>query len=244
MSKTISLQLDDELIAKAENILDDVGLDCLTFIKMCFKKLSKEQSISFLTTIGTAPVKQESNELLVPYQLSIDEDVINSPTRKTPNGISDEQFASSKWNIDEDIINYPIRRTKNVITAQMRDYIWNMFKSHCNSKNKIDCSYCAKLANTKTGITQGSAYIYFLILDNLVAGVPNTRTMKFDDLVIYLSYINEQLPKICISNAIKSLSESIPYWEEHIQGYFAQKVSKLVSQYKKDMQRLNSYGYI
>ena len=129
-------------------------------------------------------------------------------------------------------MNYPIKKTKNEITAQMRDYIWDMFKSQYNAHQKIDCFYFSKLASTKTGITQGSAYIYFLILDNLVTGTPNTRTMKFDDLVIYLRYIKEQLPKICIDNSVKSLSESIPYWKEHIPGYFAQKVSKLVVQYK------------
>ena len=56
--------------------------------------------------------------------------------------------------------------------------------------------------------------------------------MKFDDLVVYLRYIDEQLPKICIINSVKSLSESIPYWEKHIPGYFAQKVSKLAVQYQ------------
>lgn len=204
MSKLINLEFDDDVIVKAENILDDIGLDCSTFIKMCFKKLNREQNISFLTTIGSVSVKQDL----------------------------DEQVIAPQQIIDESIVDYPIRKTKNIITAQMRDYIWDMFKSQLHANKKIDCSYYAKLANIKTGITQGSAYIYFLILDNLVAGTPNTRTMKFDDLVTYLKYINEQLPKVCINNAIKSLSESIPYWEEHIQGYFAQKVSKLVLQYK------------
>ena len=204
MSKSINLQFDDEFIIKAENILEDIGLDCSTFIKMCFKKLNKEQSISFLTTVSSTVVKQDFGESVFCTQQSIDEEVIG----------------------------YPVKKIKNVITAQMRDYIWDIFKSHYNANKKIDCSYCAKLANVKTGITQGSAYIYFLILDNLITGVPNTRTMKFDDLVIYLSYIKEQLPKNCINNAIKSLSESITYWEEHIQGYFAQKVSNLVLQYK------------
>jgi len=205
MSKTISLQFDDEFITKSENILDDIGLDCQTFIKMCFKKLNKEYNISFLTTGSSPAIKQDYGDQAV---------------------LTQQDFAV------DDKIDYPIRKTKNEITAQMRDYIWNLFKFGYNSNEKIDCSYFAKLANTKTGINQGSAYIYFLILDNLVTGIPNTRTMKYDDLVVYMSYIKEQLPKTCIINALKSLSESIPYWETHIQGYFAQKVSKLVSQYK------------
>lgn len=205
MSKIINVQFEDDFIAKAENILDDIGLDCPTFVKMCFKKLNKEQNISFLTVNGSPTIKQDYGEPVVLAQQNVEE---------------------------EAIIDYPIRKTKNEITAQMRDYIWELFKSQYKANKKLDCTFFAKLANVKTGITQGSAYIYFLILDNLVAGVPNTRTMKFDDLVVYLGYINEQLPKICINNSIKSLSESIPYWEKHIQGYFAQKVSTLISQYK------------
>lgn len=204
MSKTIELQFDDESIAKAENILDDIGLDCPTFAKMCFKKLIKEQNISFLTNGNPTTAQQKSSEPIILNQQNIDE------------GISDT----------------PIRRTKNEITAQMRDYVWDIFKAQLKANKKIDCTLLASLANVKTGINQGSAYIYFLILNNLVAGVPNTRTMKFDDLVVYLSYIKEQLPEIYIANAIKSLRESVPYWEEHIQGYFAQKVSNLISQYK------------
>lgn len=204
MSKTINLQFEDEFVAKAESLLDDIGLDCQTFVRMCFKKLNKEQNISFLTSTNFHVIPQDDNE----------------------------QVIVSQPNMEENFMEYPVKKTKNEITAQMRDYIWDMFKAQYNSNKKIDCSYFSKLASAKIGITQGSAYIYFLILDNLVAGVPNTRTMKFDDLVVYLRYINEQLPNICIANSVKSLSESIPYWEEHIQGYFAQKVSKLVEQYK------------
>ena len=204
MSKIINLQFDDDTIAKAESILDDFGLDCLTFAKMCFKKLSKEQNISFLMTSSAATTKQDNCE----------------------------QAVSTQTNMGVEVMDYPIRRTKNEITAQMRDFIWEIFKSRYNAHQKVDCVYFSKIANDRTGITPGSAQIYFIILENLVAGVPNTRTMKFDDLVVYLHYINEQLPNICIENAVKSLSESIPYWEERIPGYFAQKVSNLIAKYK------------
>ncbi len=204
MSKSINLQFDEDFIATAERVLDDIGLDCQTFVKMCFKKLNKERNISFLMSASTPLIMQDISE----------------------------QGAQTQPHMENEIMNYPIRKTKNEITAKMRDYIWDLFKSQYNAHQKIDCSYFSKLASAKTGITQGSAYIYFLILDNLVAGVPNTRNMKFDDLVVYLRYIKEQLPIICIDNSVKSLSESIPYWEEHIPGYFAQKVSKLVEQYK------------
>ena len=203
MSKFLNLQIDDEVMTIAESILDDIGIDSQTFVKMCFKKLNKEQSISFLTSTGTATIKQDKVEQITPT---------------TPN-------------IDSAAFNDPIR-TKNVITAEMRDYIWNIFKTQYNAHQKIDCTYLSKLAHNKTGITQGSAYIYFLILDNLMAGVPNTRTMKFDDLVVYLRYISEQLPKVCLDNAVKSLSESIPYWKKTLQGHFYKKVSDLISQYR------------
>lgn len=208
MSKIISLQFEDEFIAKSESLLDDIGLDCQTFIKMCFKKLNKEKgNISFLMTANTSVIAPDENQQII-LPLS---------------------------NEEKNSMEYPVGKTKNGITEQMRDFIWQIFKSQYNSNKKFDCSRFAKIAHAKIGITQGSAYIYFFILDNLVAGVPNTRTMKFDDLVVYLRYIDEQLPTTCIVNALISLSKSIPYWEKHIPGYFAKKVSNLVAQYKKDI---------
>lgn len=203
MSKIINLQFEDDLVDKSESLLDDIGLDCQTFIKMCFKKLNKEKSISFLMTATTSVTAPDANE----------------------------QAQISQPNMEENFMQYPVVNSKKEITAQMRDFIWEMFKKQYTSNKKIDCAYSAKVASTKIGITQGSASIYFHILNNLVKGVPNKRTMKYDDLVVYLGYIEEQLPKTCITNAIKSLSESIPYWEEHLQGHFTKKVSKLVDQY-------------
>lgn len=203
MSKSITLQFEDDLISQSESLLDDIGLDCQTFVKMCFKKLNKEKSISFLTAANIPVIASDENKQ-IPFCLPKSE---------------------------ETSAEYSFKRTKNEITAQMRDYIWEMFKSQYCSNKKVDCLYSAKIASAEIGITQGSAYIYFLILDNLVAGVPNKRTMKFNDLVIYLRYIKEQLPETCIANSLKSLSQSVPYWEKHIPGYFAQKVSDLIAQY-------------
>lgn len=131
-------------------------------------------------------------------------------------------------NEEENSMNCLVKKTKNEITSSMRDYIWEQFKSLYLSHGEIDCMYLAKLASANTGITQGSAYIYYLILSNLVSGSQNKRTMKFEDLIVYLNNIKEQLPDVCIRNSIKSLSDSIPYWEEHIPGYFAKKVRVLI----------------
>ncbi len=54
MSKSINLQFDEDFIATAERVLDDIGLDCQTFVKMCFKKLNKERNISFLMSVSKA----------------------------------------------------------------------------------------------------------------------------------------------------------------------------------------------
>lgn len=202
MSKLIALQFEDDLISQSESLLDDIGLDCQTFIKMCLKKLNKEKNISFLTTANIPVIASDENKHI-----------------------------PSSSQSEENSVEFPVKRSKNEITAQMRDFVWEMFKAQYNSNKKVDCSYSAKIASAKIGITQGSAYIYFLILDNLLAGVPNKRTMKFNDLVVYLRYIEEQLPETCITNSLKSLSQSVPYWEKHIPGYFAQKVSDLIAQY-------------
>ncbi|MGN0814854.1 MAG: hypothetical protein ACI4MH_06460 [Candidatus Coproplasma sp.] len=223
MSKIITVQLDDDLIINAENILDDLGLDHQTFIRMCFKRLNKEQSISFLTIGSTQASRQETNQTAKPESQEVSALESASLQQTTFTTFSEQH---------NDTFELPSFKTKGTITAEMRDYVWELFKSQYNAQKRINCSTLAKIAENKIGITHGSAYIYFLFLNNLVIGIPNTRTMKYEDLVVYMEYIRQQLPKSCLENALRSLTNSIPYWEEKLSGYFAQKVSALILQIK------------
>lgn len=210
MNKKIELQLDDEMITAAKDILDEIGLDCQTFAKMCFKKLNREKNISFLMseTLFTSPSVNTSNITLKNEEQRILQDMENL-----------------------DMTDYG-KTTKNKVTEQMSDLIWETFKTHYSPNKKFDRHFYAKAINAKCGMTVGTAKIYFQILENLVNGTPNQRTLKFDYLVAYVNRIKEQLPHICIENALKSLSDSIPYWETHLNGHFADKVRNLIAQYK------------
>ena len=124
----------------------------------------------------------------------------------------------------------PFMNEKNKITPVMRDCVWDIFKEQFDVNKKINYPYSEQVANLKSGINQGSAHIYFLFLNNLIAGVHNTRIIKFDDLICYLNYIKTQLPEYCFRNAIISLTKSIPYWKQHTTLYsFAEKVEMLIS---------------
>lgn len=114
------------------------------------------------------------------------------------------------------------KRTKNVITRAMVEDIWRRFKRYLDeggSTNSI-----ASDAHEATGMNQGSAFIYLTILDNLVNGKHNTRNMKMADLEFYMDRIREELDEESYTNAVESLSLSIPYWDKEEFGQFASKV--------------------
>ncbi|MCL2587263.1 MAG: hypothetical protein FWE31_03415 [Firmicutes bacterium] len=125
--------------------------------------------------------------------------------------LSDEDFATAK-------------RMSNIISPQMRDIVWECFKQYRKRGNH----FIAKVVNEKSGMTQGSAFIYSLILDNMLLGKENTRMMKFADLVYYLNRIKDECPRDEYSSAIHSLKISIPYWRNNIPGNYGNKVSELV----------------
>lgn len=203
MSKNLDLQLDDEIATKAENILEDIGLDCQIFFKMCLKKLVKENGISFLTTKSSYISTNEINETITLKPQNMEEE------------------------------NMTITAGKSKITSAMRDCIWDIFKSQYTAYKKINYPYSENLAVNKSGINSGSAHIYFLFLSNLLNGTSNTRIVKYNDLEVYLCYIKEQFPQTYIENALLSLSNSIPYWEAHpTLCAFAKKVLILIRQYK------------
>lgn len=204
MSNFTNLNIDSELATESEKILDDMGLDLQIFFKMCMKKLVKEHNIIFLTA--------------------------DNSSFKTDNRKEDNLMELN--NLEEEKFIMPISITKNKITNEMRDCVWEIFKNQYILNGKIKYPYSEQLAISKCGINQGSAHIYFSFLYNLVSGIPNTRVVKYSDLVLYLDCIKKQLPALCIENAIKSLKESIPYWKKHTTlSSYADKVANLILKY-------------
>jgi hypothetical protein len=76
----------------------------------------------------------------------------------------------------------------------------------------------------KTGMNQGSAFIYLTVLANLVKGEPNTRVLKYRDLEYLMGKIRAELGENEYQKALQSLRASIPYWREKISSVFADKV--------------------
>jgi addiction module RelB/DinJ family antitoxin len=46
-TKVLSLELDNEMIENAESVLDEIGLDVSTYIRIALLKLIKEQRVPF-----------------------------------------------------------------------------------------------------------------------------------------------------------------------------------------------------
>lgn len=203
-TKQITFNFDVQTYESAELILSDMGLDIQTAVNIMLKRITKEGSIAFMLQNAsiTAPPEVKQPET----QLEYEDTLTNSPR-------------------------YYRTRIAGKITNEMRDYIWTVFSQNKNLSYTAYQELAREITKT-TGMNYGSAYIYFVILSCFMQGKFNTRTMKISDLEFYIKKILHECSKIEFENTLKSLEESIPYWEEHIQGYFAQKVKNLVSQYK------------
>ncbi|MCL2555559.1 MAG: hypothetical protein FWE03_00880 [Firmicutes bacterium] len=207
-NKELSLTLDAHLLDEAENILDDFGLDANIAIKMFLKKLIKERNISFLTSSTLASHSNIAPPSPAPLQ-----------TAATDNAHS--------WDNDFQ----PTRRSNSAINSDMRNFLWTVFKQHKINRDN-DNQQLAKMVSSRTGMNQGSAFIYLNMIDNWVNGKSNTRTMKFEDLVFYVQAIKNELNQSAFEATLSSLSDSIEYWDERIPGRFAEKVAQLVKKYR------------
>ena len=131
---------------------------------------------------------------------------------------------------EEDITMMTNGRQK--ITPEMRDCIWEIFKSQFEAEGIFNYTHSKQLATVKTGINSGSAQVYFLFLNNLMNGKPNTRIVKYDDLVVYLDHIASQFPTTYLQNAIQSLKDSAPYWlARPTLNSYAKKVLVLIAKF-------------
>jgi addiction module RelB/DinJ family antitoxin len=113
-------------------------------------------------------------------------------------------------------------RSNNRITMAMVDEVWLAFLRHLKGSGGVNP--LSTEVSVKTGMNRGSAFIYLTVLDNLVNGAPNTRVLKFKDLEYLMGKIKMELGESKYQKAIKSLMDSVPYWQEKIPGTFAEKV--------------------
>ena len=206
-TKVLSLELDNEMIENAETVLDEIGLDVSTYIRIALLKLIKEQRVPFNLSVNQSssnPMPMKNASVANPY----DDDAVEVDFVK----------------------NEPRQMIK--ITSDMCQSIWQEFKTRISSRD-INLQESAQRISTQTGMSRGSAFIYFTILNNLVSGAQNTRSLKMEDLEFFVGRIKSEMPDQMFKAAIISLEASIPYWNEKVPGAFAEKVQRLVDQLKR-----------
>lgn len=206
-TKVMSLELDNGMIENAEAVLDEIGLDVSTYIRIALLKLIKEQRVPFNLSVN------QSSKVVIPEKSEI-----------TISSMSDE---SAEMDFAKDEPRQTIK-----ITSDMCQAIWQEFKKRLTSRN-MNWQESAQRISTQTGMSRGSAFIYFTILNNLVNGAQNTRSLKMEDLEFFIARIESELSAQMYKAAIISLEASIPYWSEKISGAFAEKVEKLVARLKR-----------
>lgn len=113
-------------------------------------------------------------------------------------------------------------RSNSKITPAMVDEVWHAFLRYVRESGEI--RPLSKEVSSKTGMNEGSAFIYLIVLENLVNGNPNTRVLKYKDLEYLMGKIKSELGESIYQKALRSLISSVPYWREKIPGAFADKV--------------------
>ncbi len=122
-------------------------------------------------------------------------------------------------------------RSNTKITAEMVDAVWLAFLKHL--KGSEDMKALSAEVSLKSGMNRGSAFIYLIILANLVNGDPNTRVLKFNDLEYFMGKIKDELGENKYQKALQSLISSIPYWQEKIPGAFTEKIEAYCRKHSK-----------
>ena len=203
-NKVLTIELESNLVDSAELVLNEIGLDVSTYIRIALMKLVKEQRVPFSLAVSQ------------PLSAAVSTPVINSACDED----TELEFVKSE----------PRQMIK--ITGEMCQSIWEEFRRSIASRN-VNWQESAQRISAQTGMSRGSAFIYFTILNNLVSGAQNTRSLKMEDLEFFIGKIKTELPEQMFKAAISSLEASIPYWDEKVPGAFAEKVSKLVEKLKR-----------
>ncbi|MBS4008077.1 MAG: hypothetical protein KGZ45_06585 [Clostridium sp.] len=115
-------------------------------------------------------------------------------------------------------------RSNNTITGEMVDELWQAFLKYQKGLGEI--SRLRDEVAENSGMNRGSAFIYLNILANLIKGEPNTRTLKMKDLEYLMEKIKSELGSNEYQNAIRSLTDSVPYWRKKLAGSFGDRVEK------------------
>lgn len=209
-SKVLTIELESNLVDSAEAVLNEIGLDVSTYIRIALMKLVKEQRVPFSLAV---------NQPLSAVVPAVSTPVMNSACDED----TELEFVKSE----------PRQMIK--ITGEMCQSIWEEFKKSIASRN-INWQESAQRISAQTGMSRGSAFIYFTILSNLVSGAQNTRSLKMEDLEFFIGKIKTELPEQMLKAAIVSLEASIPYWDDKVPGAFAEKVAKLVEKLKHQLE--------
>ena len=112
------------------------------------------------------------------------------------------------------------------ITQDMADAVWDAFLNMRSERGSAG-DYANDVAKN-SGMNAGSAFIYLVMLDNMVAGKPNTRNMKIKDLTGYVMRIKNELGEVPYENALASLEASLEYWSDPKFGHFATRVQEFL----------------
>ena len=120
------------------------------------------------------------------------------------------------------------QRSTGKITFAMAEQVWRVF-ADTHGTSGFDAQRLADEIADSTGMSRGSAFIYLVILANLVSGKPNTRNMKMKDLEYYMGRIREELGEPSFGNACESLRRSIEYWDKPQFGKFAENVQSYLA---------------
>ncbi|MDR3089241.1 MAG: hypothetical protein LBU39_05435 [Desulfobulbaceae bacterium] len=122
-------------------------------------------------------------------------------------------------------------RTNIGISQDMVEDVWRTFLVSYRESGEIAGGELNRLSeeiHRRSGMSRGSAFIYLVILNNLVHGKANTRNMKMMDLEYYMERIRQELGEKLSDNALDSLRQSISYWRQKIPGKFSADVEELL----------------
>jgi antitoxin component of RelBE/YafQ-DinJ toxin-antitoxin module len=114
----------------------------------------------------------------------------------------------------KEVISEPtIKNKRNIvkINEKMIQTVWDKFLVLNSGRSSvIELSDEIEL---ESGMSKGSAFIYLVILSNMLLGLKNTRNMKIQDFKFFLTKIKEELGQEIFMKSLNSLKDSIPYWE-------------------------------
>lgn len=205
MKKRIEISVDEGVFDESSKIFNRIGMDMEMAINIFLRRTVTEKG--FPLSLVAAPLDSL--------------DPINNPSFRSPVA-KDDRLQES--------VTRQEHRTNTAVTKSMVDEVWNTFRTYLRGSG--DIKELSQDISKRSGMNPGSAFIYLCILNNLVNGDRNTRSMKFADLEYLLKRIKIELDEEAFSNALASLKLSVPYWKEKLPGDFADKAEKLIERMK------------